>query len=155
MANHCIEFAFQHSVQVWPRFKKVFEVCRRKDKHFAGAIETKSAVTLVKCCVACPPLEVVQFMLWALCEEVIGNPHSHLIAGMQFGDHAIVVRIILKPSACVNCARHTKAFHLTHEVPCRDKLILKRQQWPLCERGVENSCVWPCDQQARRIAVFV
>src|ERR1700751_3386769 len=138
MANNCLEFAFQHSVQVWSRLQKSFEISGKKDKHFAGAIETESTVTLVKRCAARPPLKVVQFMLWTLCEEVVGNSHRHLIAAMQFCDHAIVVRIILKSSACINCTGHAEAVHFAHEIPCRDKLILKRQQRPLCERGVEN-----------------
>src|ERR1700722_3536867 len=125
MADNGIEFALQYSSQVRSRLQKVFKIRCREHKHLAGAVQPERAVPLMERRAPSPALEVVEFMLGPLREQVIGNPHSHLIAAMQFGDHAIVVWVILRSSACVDCAGHAKAVHLTHEMPCRNKLIFE------------------------------
>ncbi len=74
---------------------------------------------------------------------------------MKLFDDLIVLRIVLKAAAGVDCAGDAETIELAHEVARRIDLIVERQFWPLCQRCIEDRRVGLGEQQSGRLAARV
>jgi hypothetical protein len=73
------EFRFHHRRQVGARLEEVLEVRRGEDEHLARPIHSVDVVPGARACHLRPPLEVSEFLLGFLGEEVIGETHRQCV----------------------------------------------------------------------------
>ncbi len=66
-------------------------------------------------------------------------------------DDLVVLRIVLKPAPGVDCAGDAQPVELSHEVPARVDLVVRRQLWALRKCGIQDVGVRPGDENAGRI----
>ncbi|MNH00983.1 hypothetical protein D3C79_601920 [compost metagenome] len=155
VAHHRLQFFFHGLRQVRARLEEVLEVGGREHQHFARAIVAQEVGTAVQLDAGGPLLEVVQFFLGLLGEQVVGDAHGQLVVVGQLLDHRVVIGEILVATAGINGAGQAQAVELTHELASGVDLILQRQLRPLGQRGVEDHRVRAGDQHAGRVTELI
>jgi hypothetical protein len=102
MANHRLKVLLHPWWQIRARLQEVLEVRCRKGQHLARAVVTQEVVALVQLDGAGPVLEVSQFFLGLLREQVVGDANGQLFLAVQLLDDGIIVRIVLETTAGVD-----------------------------------------------------
>ena len=104
VAYHALQLIFHAGCEIRARFKKIFKIRSREHQHFTRAVVAEEIGALARCQHIRPFLEIFQLMAGALGEEVIGDADSHLLFGVQFADHFVIFRVVLKTAARIDSA---------------------------------------------------
>lgn len=110
-AHHFLQLAFHFRRHVRPLDAEVLEIGGREHQHLAGAVVTEVVRALLVLHAGGPVEEVLLLLLWLLREQVVGQPHGHLIVVGQPLDDGIVVGIVLEAAAGVDHAGHAQTVH--------------------------------------------
>ena len=97
----------------------------------------------------------MQLLLGFLGKQIIGEPQGEQPLCVQGRNHAVVVRVILESSACINDAGEAEAVEFAHKETRRGHLLLGRKLRPFGQRGIEEQGVGFGDEQPRGIALSV
>lgn len=155
VAHHRFQLLLHGQRQVGTRFQEVFEVGGREHQHLASAVVAQVIIALVQGDAAGPVLEVAEFFLGLLGEQVVGDAHRQLLVLGQLLDHRIVIGVVLEAAAGVDGTGEAQAVEFTHELAGRVDLVLQRQFRAFGQGRIQNHRVRPRHQHAGGVAVAV
>ncbi|VFT16376.1 Uncharacterised protein [Pseudomonas aeruginosa] len=155
VADHRLQLLLHGLRQVRARFEEVLEVGGGEHQHLAGAVVAEEIAALAVLDAAGPVLEVGEFFLRFLGEQVVGDAYGELALVGQFANHLVVVRVVLEAAAGVDRAGKAEAVEFAHELAGGVDLVFQRQLRSLGQGGVENHRVGPGDQHAGGFAAAV
>ena len=112
-------------------------------------------ITLVQGDTAGPVLEVAEFFLGLLGEQVVGDAHRQLFVLGQLLDHRVVIGVVLETTAGIDGAGQAQAIEFTHELAGRVDLILQGQFGAFGQGRIQDHRVGTRHQHAGGIAVAI
>ncbi len=155
VTHHRFQFLFHGQRQVGARFEEVFEVGGGEHQHFTGAVVAQVVVALVQGDAAGPVLEVAEFFLGLLGEQVVGDAHRQLLVLGQLLDHCVVIGIVLETAAGIDGAGQAQAIEFAHELASRIDLVFQRQFRAFGQGRIQDHRIGPRHQHAGGVAIAV
>ena len=155
VSNHGFQILFHGGWQVGAGLQEVFKVGGGERQHLPGTVVPQEVVALTVVRGTGPVLEVGQFFLGLLSEQVVGDANGELLLLGQLLNDLIVVRVILITAAGIDCTGDTQTIEFAHELTRGVHLIFQRQLRTLGQGRIQNHRVGAGDQHAGGVAVGV